>query len=98
MPHGVKEMDISTVIIEALRAHPLLMSPLLLEYFLRGEEIGRMHEKGLVDSEWFGTLAAVPSEVITKEIYWLINNDHIRRCGGFYPALVLVDNETVKKV
>lgn len=36
------------VVLQAVQRHPLLMSPLLLEYLLRGEMIGRMQEKGLL--------------------------------------------------
>ncbi len=38
----------SRVVLQAVQRHPLLMSPLLLEYLLRGEMIGRMQEKGLL--------------------------------------------------
>lgn len=73
--------------LQAVRQHPLLMSPLLLEYLLRGEIIGRMAEKGLLDSPHHGALADVCGPSVAENIAEVLAAGYIARGGGFYPAL-----------
>ena len=57
----------------AIQTHPATMSPILLEYLLRGESIGRMKEKGLDTSPHRGLLQDAAN--------W--------KGSGFYPSLRL---------
>lgn len=77
------------VVLQAVQRHPLLMSPLLLEYLLRGEMIGRMQEKGLMESPFHGILADAPPGAIAEAIADALDAGWLARSGGFYPALKL---------
>ena len=76
-------------VLQAVQRHPLTMSPLLLEYLLRGEAIGRMAEKGLLQSPHHGELATEPNGAIAEAIADALDAGWIARGGGFYPALKL---------
>ena len=76
-------------ILAAVERHPNAMSALLLEHLLRGEPFGRMEEKGLLDSTFFGALLEVPGEAIARFIEECLHAGWITRTTGFYPALTL---------
>ena len=76
-------------ILAAIQAHPMSMSAVLLEYLLRGEKVGRMAEKGLLDSAHHGALKALPGAEISYLISDLIAERLVVRTAGFYPALAL---------
>lgn len=75
-------------ILEAVMFHPKVMSPILLAYMLTGETIGRMMEKGLNNSSFFGLLDFDTAEV-GSEIAKLVSEGYLNRASGFYPALSL---------
>lgn len=77
------------VVLRAVRYHPGIMSPILLEYLLRGERIGRMEEKGLLTSPFFGALQDLPSGDVAHLIAEALLTRWLLRSGGFYPALRL---------
>lgn len=77
------------VVLKAVRQHPGMMSPILLEYLLRGENIGRMEEKGLLDSPFKGLLAGLPIGEVGRLISEALLTRWLLRAGGFYPALRL---------
>lgn len=76
-------------VLAAVRMHPNLMSPVLLDHLLRGEVIGRMAEKGLLDSPHFGELKALPTGAVYHLIEACLAAGWLSRGAGFYPALVL---------
>lgn len=76
-------------VLQAVQRHPHAMSPILLEYMLRGEVIGRMAEKGLTESPLHGALAEEPNWVVAEGIMACLAAGWIARSGGFYPALRL---------
>lgn len=83
-----------SIIINAVLSHSGLCSPVLLEHLLRGSVIGRMAEKGLRESPFFGALARPGNRLPTGwEVADAIGD--LRREGvlatapGFYPGLVL---------
>ena len=76
-------------VLEAVQRHPLMMSPVLLEYLLRGDVIGRMAEKGLLQSPYHGKLADFTSAEITASITECLERGWLMRTSGFYPALTL---------
>ena len=83
-------MHILTVtVLNAVNAHPLAMSPILLEYLLRGEVIGRMAEKGLLESPYHGVLADTEPGLVAGLISEALGKGFMSRGGGFYPALKL---------
>jgi superfamily II DNA helicase RecQ len=73
----------------AVQAHPFLMSPVLLEHLLRGEELGRMREKGLVGSPYFGALPTADVLDLYRLIQVCVEAGWLARGTGFYPALGL---------
>jgi len=77
------------VVLRAVQAHPSTMSPILLEYLLRGETIGRMEEKGLLESSHFGALRDLPPGAVASLIGEALLERYLLRSGGFYPALRL---------
>ena len=83
--------EITEAVVAAVKVHPGLMSPVLLEYLLRGEKIGRMAEKGLLESPHHGSLRDVPSGAIAAHIDGLLASRRLVRASGFYPALKLAD-------
>jgi superfamily II DNA helicase RecQ len=76
-------------VLTAVQKHPMLMSPVLLEYLLRGDVIGRMAEKGLLQSPFHGVLAAEPGHEITNAISHCLEQGWLIRTSGFYPSLTL---------
>ena len=76
-------------VLSAVQKHPLLMSPVLLEYLLRGDVIGRMAEKGLLQSPFHAALAAEPSHEIAAAIAQCLEQGWLLRTSGFYPALTV---------
>lgn len=76
-------------VLSAVQKHPMLMSPVLLEYLLRGDVIGRMAEKGLLQSPFHGALSHEPSHEIANAVTSCLENGWITRTTGFYPSLVL---------
>lgn len=76
-------------ILAAVQAHPMGMSAVLLEYLLRGERVGRMAEKGLLDSEYHGALKDLPGAEIAYLISDALGERLLLRTAGFYPALAL---------
>ena len=81
--------SIIQTILKAVQKHPLMMSPVLLDYLLRGEIIGRMSEKGLLDSPFHGVLEAEKSHEITAAIAHALEQGWLVRTSGFYPALII---------
>lgn len=77
------------VVLAAVRLHPKLMSPVLLDHLLRGEPIGRMTEKGLLDSPHFGALRSLPLGAVYHLIEACLESGWLARGTGFYPALHL---------
>lgn len=73
----------------AVQAHPSSMSPILLEYLLRGESIGRMKEKGLDVSPHRAMLADVPNWAVAEAIMACLTAGWLAKAAGFYPALRL---------
>ncbi|MEB3329486.1 MAG: HRDC domain-containing protein [Candidatus Sericytochromatia bacterium] len=82
------EPEVLTVL-KAVDRHPALMSPIMLEYMLRGETIGRMEEKGLIGSPFHGALAEAPPGVVAGAVATALTCRWVARAGGFYPALRL---------
>ncbi|MFP5501804.1 MAG: HRDC domain-containing protein [Candidatus Sericytochromatia bacterium] len=76
-------------VLSAVRHHPKLMSPVLLDHLLRGEVIGRMAEKGLLDSPHFGALKSLPVGAAYHLIEACMESGWLVRGTGFYPALQL---------
>ncbi|MDB5095698.1 MAG: recQ [Cyanobacteria bacterium RYN_339] len=76
-------------ILQAVQKHPLMMSPVLLEYLLRGEIIGRMSEKGLLESPFHAALVDEKSHEITAAVAHCLEQGWLARTSGFYPALIL---------
>lgn len=76
-------------ILATVQLHGGLMSPVLLEHFLRGEVIGRMAEKGLVDSPYMGALATLPAGAVGHLIEACLDVGWLVRADGYYPALSL---------
>jgi superfamily II DNA helicase RecQ len=76
-------------ILQAVQAHPHTMSPVLLEHLLRGEELGRMREKDLLDSPYFGALAGADVIDVYKLIQICVEAGWLVRGSGFYPSLGL---------
>lgn len=74
-------------ILSAVKKHPLMMSPVLLEYTLRGDIIGRMAEKGLIGSEIHGALADLPTPDLQGAIAYCLERGWLIRTSGFYPSL-----------
>jgi superfamily II DNA helicase RecQ len=79
----------SRLVLQVLRDHPAAMSPVLLDHFLRGEVLGRMAEKGLLDSPHFGALSALPGFAVAALIDGCEQVGWLRRADGFYPGLSL---------
>lgn len=79
----------SRLVLQVLHDHPAVMSPVLLDHFLRGEVLGRMAEKGLLDSPHFGSLSTLPSMVVAALIDGCEQVGWIKRSDGFYPGLAL---------
>lgn len=77
------------IILRAVRQHPGIMSPILLEYLLRGESIGRMEDKGLLTSPYFGALQDLPPGEVARLVADALLTRWLLRSGGFYPALRL---------
>lgn len=77
------------IVLQALARHPGLMSPLMLEYLLRGETIGRMEEKGLLESPFHGALADAPAGAVAAAVATVLTSGWVARANGFYPALRL---------
>jgi superfamily II DNA helicase RecQ len=82
------EPEVLTVL-KAVDRHPALMSPIMLEYMLRGETIGRMEEKGLIGSPYHGVLDEAPPGVVANAVALALTSRWVARAGGFYPALRL---------
>ncbi|MEB3197513.1 MAG: hypothetical protein VKP62_09950, partial [Candidatus Sericytochromatia bacterium] len=78
-----------TTVLRAVQQHPGLMSPIMLEYLLRGETIGRMEEKGLLQSPYLGVLSAVAPEEVASCVADVLGLGWIGRAAGFYPSLRL---------
>jgi superfamily II DNA helicase RecQ len=76
-------------ILQAVQKHPLMMSPVLLDYLLRGEIIGRMAEKGLLNSPFHAALAGEKPHEINAAIAHCLEQGWLARTSGFYPALIL---------
>lgn len=81
----------TAVVLGAVDLHPNCASPVLLEHLLRGEVIGRMAEKQMLDSPYMGALATLPPGAVVHLIEQAIDSDWLRRSAGFYPALNLTD-------
>ena len=79
----------SHTVLKAVQEHPACMSPVLLEHFLRGEVLGRMAEKGLLDSPHFGAFSTLPAMVVAALIDGCVQVGWLKREEGFYPALSL---------
>ena len=79
----------SRLVLQTLADHPAMMSPVLLDHFLRGEVLGRMAEKGLLDSPHFGALSTLPSIAVAALIDGCTQVGWLKRAEGFYPALSL---------
>jgi superfamily II DNA helicase RecQ len=79
----------SRLVLQVLHDHPAAMSPVLLDHFLRGEVLGRMAEKGLLDSPHFGALATLPGFAVAALIDGCEQLGWLQRAEGFYPALSL---------
>lgn len=78
----------------AVQAHPGSMSPVLLEYLLRGDIIGRMGEKGLLTSVHHGALSGATSHDVHTAITTVLARGFAYRGSGFYPALWLTPDGT----
>lgn len=76
-------------VLQAVDQHPHCMSPVLLEHLLRGEVIGRMAEKGLLDSPYMGLLTDLPPGAVAHLIEACLDAHWLSRSNGFYPALTL---------
>jgi superfamily II DNA helicase RecQ len=79
----------SRLVLQILNDHPAAMSAVLLDHFLRGEVLGRMAEKGLLDSPHFGALSTLPSIAVAALIEGCMEVGWLTRAEGFYPALSL---------
>lgn len=79
----------SRLVLQILHDHPAAMSPVLLNHFLRGVVLGRMAEKGLLDSPHFGALSTLPDFAITALVEGCEQLGWLQRAEGFYPALSL---------
>lgn len=79
----------SRCVLLAVEAHSDLMSPLLLEHLLRGETFGRMREKKLCDSPFFGALSHLPAGAVGRLIEDAFDEGWLTRSDGFYPAVHL---------
>ena len=78
---------IERTVLASVQEHPGLMSPVLLEYVLRGEVIGRMAEKHLLSSRFHGALSGAQPLDIAKAIARMVEDGYLFRQSGFYPAL-----------
>ena len=76
-------------VLHAVKLHPGLMSPILLAYLLRGETIGRMLEKGLMESPLRGAHAGVAEAELAEAIADAERHGWLSKASGFYPALRL---------
>ena len=79
----------SRTVLQAIQLHPRLMSPVLLEHLLRGEPLGRMVEKGLTDSPYYGALANLPTGAVFHLVQGCLEAGWLAAGTGFYPALGL---------
>jgi superfamily II DNA helicase RecQ len=79
----------SRLVLQVLAEHPAIMSPVLFDHFLRGQVLGRMAEKGLLESPHFGALSTMPSIVVAALIDGCEQVGWLQRADGFYPALSL---------
>ncbi len=79
----------SRLVLQVLADHPGAMSPVLLDHFLRGEVLGRMADKGLLESPYFGALSTLPSIAVAALIDGCQQVGWLSRADGFYPALSL---------
>jgi hypothetical protein len=79
--------DAERAIIEAVKLHPGVMSPIMLDHYLRGEVLGRMSEKGLLDSPYFGACADLDVMAVATIIDAAMQKHPIKRTPGFYPGL-----------
>lgn len=79
----------SRIVLQILNDHPAVMSAVLLDHFLRGEVLGRMAEKGLLDSPHFGALSPLPTIAVAALIEGCMEVGWLKRAEGFYPALSL---------
>jgi hypothetical protein len=86
--------DVLRKVLAAVAAHPKVMSPILLEYLLRGEKIGRMEEKGLCDSPHHGVLRGSDNWAIADGIGKALEAGYVTRTSGFYPGLFLTSYGT----
>ena len=82
-------IDHARHVLLAVQAHPATMSPILLEYLLRGESIGRMKEKGLDISPHRAVLADAPNWEVAEAIVGCLASGWLAKGAGFYPALRL---------
>jgi hypothetical protein len=82
-------MNLLKTVLLAVEANPGVMSPILVEFMLRGELIGRMTEKGLDKSPFFGVAADKSGHALMEAINEGIAHGLLGRIGGFYPGLVL---------
>lgn len=76
-------------VLQAVDQHPDCMSPVLLEHLLRGEVIGRMAEKGLLESPLLAALSDLPPGAVAHLVEACLDAGWLSRSGGFYPALSL---------
>lgn len=73
-----------------------MMSPVLLDYLLRGDVIGHVTEKGLFDFPNHGALAALPSSEVSEATASCLESDWLTRSSGFYPSLSLSSSEELR--
>lgn len=83
MPNTIQ----TRMILQAVQLHRGLMSPVLLEHLLRGEVLGRMAEKGLLESPYLGALANLPAGSVFHLIEACLDAGWLARSEGFYPAV-----------
>jgi superfamily II DNA helicase RecQ len=87
---------VQKTVLEAVHRHPGAMSALFLGHLLRGNVLGRIAEKGLIDSPSFGALRAVSPLEVDAAIAAVTAAGWVTKVAGPYAALVLTHEGAAK--
>lgn len=87
---------VQKTVLEAVHRHPGAMSALFLGHLLRGNVLGRIAEKGLIDSPSFGALRSVSPLEVDAAIAACQAAGWVTKVAGPYAALVLTHGGTAK--
>lgn len=80
---------IEEAVLDAIAKHPGVMSAPLLSFLLVGEPFGRMAEKGLVDTPFFGMLADLDADRVCEVVRQMEDDGLLESARGYYPALTM---------